>query len=182
MCTDRAFPSRVAGITLVELMTTLVIVAILGSMALPGFSNLHMDNQRTTAVNGFVHSLYLARSEAIKRGNVVSICKSRDGQSCERDLEWNQGWMVFDNIDRDEPPQRDAGESVLLVNQGWEAGQITSNRTSYSFRPYTQGVVNGTLVFCDRRGSEHARAIIISHTGRPRIARRDSGNRPLSCL
>ena len=46
----------------------------------------------------------------------------------------------------------------------------------------TQGVVNGTLVFCDPRGSAHARAIIISHTGRPRVARLDADGKPLRCL
>jgi len=41
--------------------------------------------------------------------------------------------------------------------------------------------VNGTLVFCDPRGSSSARAIVISHTGRPRVSRRDSSNKPLKC-
>jgi hypothetical protein len=44
-----------------------------------------------------------------------------------------------------------------------------------------QAVVNGTIVFCDARGSAHARAIIISHTGRPRVAQRDADGKPLRC-
>jgi hypothetical protein len=89
--------------------------------------------------------------------------------------------MIFVNTDRDELPQRDPGEAVLLVTESWRGGTITSNRPSYSFRPYRQGVVNGTIVFCDPRGSDHARAIIISHTGRPRVAQRDASNRALRC-
>jgi hypothetical protein len=89
--------------------------------------------------------------------------------------------MVFVNADRDETPVRDEGEPVLQVYQGWPRGHIWSNRVAYSFRPYVQGVVNGTIVFCDSRGSAEARAIIISHTGRPRISRRDASNRPLRC-
>lgn len=174
--------ARAAGVTLLELMITLAILAILSTIAVPSFSNLHQDNSRTVAVNGFVHALYLARSEAIKRGHVVSLCKSADGATCNRDLAWNDGWMVFDNLDRDEPPQRDPQEAVLLVHEAWPGGRITSNRASYSFRPHAQAVVNGTLVFCDNRGSAHARAIIISATGRPRIAQRDSSNRPLQCV
>ena len=59
---------------------------------------------------------------------------------------------------------------MIAVYEGWRSGRITSNRLAYSFRPYTQGVVNGTIMFCDARGPDHARAIIVSHTGRPRIA------------
>ena len=173
---------HMAGITLVELLTTIAIAAILGGMAAPSFANLMHDTGRTTAVNGFIHSLYLARSEAIKRGRIVSICKSTDGETCNhRAANWDDGWIVFINTDRDELPERDPDEQILSVNDGWEAGSITSNRLAYSFRPQAQRVVNGTLVFCDPRGSAHARAIIISHTGRPRIARRDASNRPLHC-
>lgn len=172
-----------AGITLIEVITTMAIVAIIVGMAAPSFVNLVYDNGRTTAVNGFFHSLYLARSEAIKRAKVVSICKSKNGKACDERLAapWNEGWMVFVNSDRDEPPQRDPGERVLSIHEGWDAGEISSNRRAYSFRPHEQGVVNGTIVFCDPRGSAHARAIIINHIGRPRISKRDASNRPLRC-
>lgn len=169
------------GFTLLEMMISLSIAAILGSLAVPGFSSLLLDNSRTTAVNSFVHALYLARSESIKRGSVVSICKTSDGQTCANGAAWNGGWMVFANDDRDDLPVRDPDEAVLHVYEGWSAGSITSNRAAYSFRPYTQSVVNGTLVFCDHRGSAFARAIIISHTGRPRISRKDASNKPLKC-
>jgi type IV fimbrial biogenesis protein FimT len=174
--------SLCTGVTLLELMITLSIVAILGGIAAPSFTQLMRDSARTTAVNSFVHSLYLARSEAIKRGEVVSICKSRDGTQCANtSSDWGDGWMVFVNKDRDEPPIRDEGEDVLSVHQRWANGRITANRSAFSFRAYTQAVVNGTVLFCDDRGGAHARAVIISHTGRPRIAQRDSSNRALVC-
>jgi type IV fimbrial biogenesis protein FimT len=125
--------------------------------------------------------VFLARSEAIKRGEVVSICKSADGANCNDAGEWNGGWITFVNTDRDEPPQRDADESLIFVQEPWRDGRISSNRLAFSFRPHTQGVVNGTLVFCDRRGSAAARAVIISHVGRPRVAQRDASNHPLVC-
>jgi type IV fimbrial biogenesis protein FimT len=173
---------RSHGVTLIELITTTSIIAILGSLAAPSFSGLRYDAERTTTVNSFLHGLFLARSEAIKRGQVVSICKSRDGTTCaDRTAAWHDGWIVFANTDRDDLPVRDANEPILLVHESWREGTIDSNRAAYSFRPYQQAVVNGTIVFCDPRGSDHARAIIISHTGRPRVAQRDSNNRPLKC-
>ena len=173
---------RTAGTTLVELLTTLTIVAVLATVAVPSFHTFHLNNQRATVVNGFLHALFLARSEAIKRGQTVSVCRSSDGRNCEsRSGDWRGGWIVFANRDRDDPPERDSGEDLIASSGGWPDGSITSNRGAYSFRPTTQGVVNGTIVFCDSRGSAYARAIIISHTGRPRVAQRDSEGKPLRC-
>lgn len=170
------------GITLIELVVAIGIVTILATIAIPSFTHLRHDSERVSAVNGFLHGLFLARSESMRRGQIVTLCKSRDGVSCSTTGEWEQGWMIFVNVDQDDPPQRDADEDVLLVNQGWKSGTITSNRPEYSMRPYQQSAVNGTLLFCDPRGSEEARAIIISFTGRARVSRRDSSNRPLRCL
>lgn len=169
------------GMTLIEMLIVVAVMAILATLATPGFSALLYDSDRTAAVNSFFHALFLARSEAIKRSGVVSVCKSSDGQTCSRTAEWTAGWIVFANTDRDEPPVRDGREALLATYEGWPRGRITSTRTSFSFRSYRQGVVNGTVIFCDPRGSAHARAIIINHAGRPRVARRDSSGRPLRC-
>ena len=120
---------RTAGTTLVELLTTLTIVAILATVAVPGFHTFHLNNQRATVVNRFLHSLFLARSEAIKRAQIVSVCRSTDGRNCDpRSGDWTRGWIVFANRDRDEPPQRDAGEDLIASSDGWSGGSISSNR------------------------------------------------------
>ena len=172
---------KAAGTTVVELLTAVAVVAVLATLAAPSFQTLYWDGRRTAAVNGFLHTLFLARSEAIKRAQIVSVCHSSDGQRCGPGLDWNTGWIVFVNRDRDEPPVRDATEPLLLSSAGWPGLSITSNRRAYSFRPVMQAVVNGTILFCDARGSAQARAIIVSHTGRPRVAQRDAEGKPLRC-
>ncbi|NLG77834.1 MAG: prepilin-type N-terminal cleavage/methylation domain-containing protein [Xanthomonadaceae bacterium] len=170
------------GFTLLEALVSMTVVAILAALAAPAFASFHLDAKRTATVNEFFHSVFLARSEAAKRGEVASVCRSEDGNTCaSREVPWTVGWIVFVNLDRDEPAERDPNEPLLAVYGAREGVTITSNRVTYSFRPTVQGVVNGTIVFCDRRGSEHARAIIISHTGRPRVARRDASGRALPC-
>jgi type IV fimbrial biogenesis protein FimT len=175
-------PPRCRGVTLLELMMTLAISAVLLGLAAPSFNGMYLDSQRAVAVNALIHAIFLARTTAIVRNHVVSICRSADGETCSNQLEnWQQGWIVFVNHDRDDPPVRDPGEPLLAVQAPWAGGTITSNRLAYSFRSFQHRVVNGTVVFCDRRGSAHARAIIINNAGRPRVSKRDSSNRPLRC-
>ena len=104
------------GVSLIELIVTVSVLAILGGLAAPAFTGLWLDAQRTTAVNGFVHSVHLARSTAVHFGRTVTICRSTDGHTCShRTEDWQAGWMVFVNRDDDRPPARDADESVLAV-------------------------------------------------------------------
>jgi len=171
------------GVTLFELCVTLSIAGLLAALAVPSFAGFQRNAARTAAVNDLMHSIYLARSEAIKRGGVVSLCRTVDGEYCApQTSNWDTGWLVFVNSDRDQPAYLDAGEEILQRHSGWPGGRITSNRLSFSFRPTSQADVNGTLVFCDARDkTNNARAIIISHTGRPRVSKRDADNRALNC-
>lgn len=172
------------GFTLIEMLIALAIAAILAAVAIPSFATMEQNAARRTALNNFWHAIFLARSEAIKRNAVVAICKSNDGQSCDNNADdWSMGWIVFDNLDHDEPAQRDDAEPILRAYPAWPTGHITANRKNktFSFRPTTQGAVNGTIVFCNANG-QAAEAIIISHTGRPRQSHRDARNKPLKCL
>ena len=56
-----------SGTTLLELLTVLAVVGVLATLAAPAFNTLRLDSRRTATVNGFLHALFLARSEAIDR-------------------------------------------------------------------------------------------------------------------
>ncbi len=170
------------GFTLIELIVTISIVVICITLAGPSLTEMRQNTLRRSTVNDFWHSIFLARNESIKRNSVVSLCRSKSGQSCDNTADsWSSGWIVFENLDRDEPAQRDSNEPILHIYNASQNISIRSNRSTFSFRPIAQGSVNGTIVFCDQRGSRAARAIIISHTGRPRQSSVDASNRPLSC-
>lgn len=80
-------PRFMRGFTLLELMVTVVIAAILISLAVPSFTNLLRRNQITTYANEFATTINLARSEAVKRGTNVTI-------SSNNGLDWTQGWTL----------------------------------------------------------------------------------------
>jgi len=174
---------RHRGYTLAELVFTLAIAAGLIGWGVPTFRDVGRDAERTREVNQFIQAVYLARSEAIKRNGVVSLCPSQDGESCApAGTPWHRGWIVFVNLDRDSPAVRDEGEPVLRAYAPWGRGAVKANRATLSFRPFGQMGVTATVTFCDERGSAAARAVIISQTGRPRVSDRSASNTPLSCI
>ena len=165
-----------------ELIITLSIVLICITLAAPSLAEIRQNSLSRSALNDYWHAIFLARNESFKRNSVISLCKSKSGQTCDNSTDsWSTGWIVFENLDRDEPAQRDSNEPILRTYNPTKKMSIRSNRTTFSFRPISQGAVNGTIVFCDMRGSRAAKAIIISHTGRPRQSNLDASNRRLSC-
>lgn len=86
---------RSRGFTLIELMITLVLAAIILTLAVPGFQDIIRNNRAATQANELVTALGLARSEAVKRGARVSLCPSADQASCTGGTDWSGGWIVF---------------------------------------------------------------------------------------
>lgn len=102
------------GFTLVELVVTMAIAAILVTVAIPGFSNLIRDNRLIASTNRLVTSLAHARSEAVKRGTSVSICASSNGTACTGS--WTDGWLVFS--DGGTTGTVDGTDTILRVEEG----------------------------------------------------------------
>ena len=174
---------RHRGFTLPEVVFTLAMTVGLVGWGVPAFRDAQRNASRTREVNQFIQAVHLARSEAIKRNGVVSLCPSLDGDRCApAGTAWSRGWIVFVNSDRDSPAVRDDAEELLRVYSPWAHGAVNANRATLSFRPFGQMGVTATFTFCDDRGSRAARAVIISQTGRPRVSDRSAANTPLACI
>jgi type IV fimbrial biogenesis protein FimT len=158
------------GLTLLELIIGLMLAGVLLTVGAPGLHQVILDARMTAQVNRFVRGIHLAKQTALTSTEEVVICKSRSGNQCEHDQRWDAGWLIFANSDRDQPPQVDANEARLLVGPAFTDGRISSNRRLFVFRPFQIRSTNGTVNFCDRRGVSDVRRVIISYTGRPRIA------------
>ncbi len=93
MTRPAAPPRRVApGFTLVELLVTVAVLAVVLTLGLPALQRTLERNRVTSDANRLVSALHLARSEAVKRGEPVLVCSSSDGQACGGG--WAQGWIV----------------------------------------------------------------------------------------
>lgn len=87
---------KTQGFTLIELMVTLAILAILAMVALPSFRDTIRRNEVNTASNALLAGISYARSEAIDRGQVVTMCPSTDGTTCATSsTAWGTGWMIY---------------------------------------------------------------------------------------
>ena len=92
------------GFTLLELMVTLAVAAILIAVGAPALTSTVRQNRAVSEANNLVSLLTLARSEAIKRNRQITMCKTADGTSCSTSptVKWNEGALIFMDLDCDE--------------------------------------------------------------------------------
>jgi type IV fimbrial biogenesis protein FimT len=105
---------RQRGFTLVELVVTIALVAILTTLAIPSFSEVLRQWRRDSATRELSTSLQLARSEAVKTSRRLAICPSTDGTGCAATTEWSTGWIVFVD-DGATDLSYDSGERIIKV-------------------------------------------------------------------
>lgn len=132
------------GFTLIELMVTVSISAILVGIGVPMMTGVIERNAVAGHANSFMGSVNLARSESIKRGIPVVVCRSDAPEAATpvcatSGTEWSSGWIVF--ADRNNNGQMDSASTnsdVLLRVQGavTDSGGISQNTfTNLVFRP-----------------------------------------------
>jgi type IV fimbrial biogenesis protein FimT len=154
------------GLTLIELMVTITVLAILVGTGVPAFASFINNSRMTSFVNATVATARLARAEAVRRNGAVTFCPSADMEVCSIP-EIAQAYIVF--VDRGTPNARDVATDELLLVQSFPSNSVDVSITGDAAIRYRQsGQSDGAymLVFCDSRGAEHARTLLMVPTGR----------------
>jgi len=117
------------GLTLIELMVTVAMLAILLSLAAPSFARMMASNRMATQTNEFTAALNLARMEAVRRSQSVTIRADVDG------IKFESGWKVFTDADSSGAPASTVTATdgtVIRESGGALGGNTTITRVTRS--------------------------------------------------
>jgi type IV fimbrial biogenesis protein FimT len=154
MLSNRCFANPVQGrksrgFSLIEMITVMSIAAILVAIAVPSYQYVTNANRIASEGNGLLGDLQYARAEAIKEGQGVSVCVSSDGKTCTGGSNWQNGWIVFSDVNGNGVV--DAVDAVLRVQAPFSGSDtfvatppnlavVTFNREGFA------AVANGTVI------------------------------------
>jgi type IV fimbrial biogenesis protein FimT len=156
---------RSAGFTLLELMVTLAVAAILVGIAVPSLGDATLAGKLSASANDLVAGVAMGRSEAIKRNAVTSMCVSSNGSTCGSGG-WDQGWIVI------------SGSTVIQKHPAAPTGfKVSSSVTRIDFQPTGVGNTQASLTVCRSAPSAGAqeRVVSVSATGRAYVSRTSTG-------
>ena len=172
------------GFTLVELMVTLTVSAILATAAAPSFANLIARNKVLIQTNAILESLYLARSYAIVKQRNVHVCHldPETNSSCSEDRnynsKWSHGWLVF--ADNNGDRNFDGNDELLQVVEMPDSVNIVFNqRGRLRFFPDGSARSSGFYI-CDRQQNSFQH-IYLLHSGRARINQKMNAKQKSTC-
>jgi type IV fimbrial biogenesis protein FimT len=171
----RAAPSvrREPGFTLIELMVTIFVGAILASIAIPAFQSFVMNDRDSAQINSLAYSFNYARSEAVKEDlpGGVTVCPST-GAVCSGTTAWAQGWIVYYTDASGNTQILQTVPALAGNNTVTPSGAATAG-TGITF--LSSGMATGVagtmtaplqIKVCDQRGGSFARQVVVNQLGR----------------
>jgi type IV fimbrial biogenesis protein FimT len=127
--------------SLVELLVTVCVLAILIALALPRFNKQVLNNRSVALGEDIITVFNLARYEAVRRAARVTICASSDRATCTGS--WTDGYIVFvDAATSDDAASPDLGGTPVIIKSVGKAAsealvEVKRGGTSVSFVRYT---------------------------------------------
>ena len=166
-------PARAKGLTLSELLVAIAVAALLVTLGLPAFMGTFERVRVHGAFSALTASLASARLAAVSRGRAVSVCPSRDGKLCRRDLIWEEGWIVFVDPARNGVPSgADAILQHVIPSLSGISIRSTVGRHLVRYQPsgFSAGS-NVTLRLCRTADRQELGKVVVNNGGRARSER-----------
>lgn len=155
--------SRERGFTLVELMTTVSVMAIALAIAAPSLTGFVRSSKVRSAQSELVSSMMLARSEAAKRGVTIGMAATASGTGNE----FGGGWKVW--VDDNANGVIDGGEVVVRDYPGYEPSSVvlgtTGNVTLVSFAPTGFAAASVTFKVCGASDATKGYRVVLQRVG-----------------
>jgi len=153
------------------------IAAVIAAVAVPAFHDWLDGYQLANHARHLAESMTRARTEAIRRGHRVNLCKSADRQHCAGQGRWDGGFVVFVDINHD--GSVDSDEPLLGIEGRAPPGiTIEANRPLDDYVSYTSlghaRMLNGALqmgTFTICRSGQRALHVVLANSGRVRVER-----------
>ncbi|WP_339723735.1 GspH/FimT family pseudopilin [uncultured Paraglaciecola sp.] len=161
------------GVTLVELMVTVSIVAIILAFVAPSIQSILIKNRIVAEINEISSIIQYARHHAIDEQTQIVVCPSADYSVCSED--WNNPKIVF--IDDDEDDIRGADEELLASVSATSATTLMTNTTDIIKFSETGEVNLATeILLCHKdKAAKYARSLSVTLQGRVKMST-DSDN------
>ena len=168
---NAAAPRHARGVTLVELLAVVAVVAILATLAAPTFGSLRRSAGVGAAATELLAALHFARSAAALDGQPVTLCLSADGQTCvASNTDAASGWLVFAQPGAGISGSTSVVPPVLRQFRAPDSVVVRGTRAAVTFWPAARASLTSTFDVCDARREVAGRAVVLSQTGRPRVA------------
>ena len=165
---ERMGARRQSGMTVLELLVTMVVAVILLGVGVPSFSSAILSTRMGTQASDFFGSVQRARSEAITRATPVTVCKSASGTSCTTAGNWEDGWIVF--VDGNANAVVDAGDTVVRATPalmpGYTLRATTTFANAITFKGDGSAQGAGFFVLCRNSSTAQAKGINVNLVGR----------------
>ncbi len=159
------------GFSLIELIISIAIMAILIGISVPSFTSIIARNNVVTQTNTIFESLYLARSYAITQQKNVHVCHMSKPDSLEchqqRDYNtaWSNGWLIFADVNNTN--EYDDGDNLIRAFQASERANIVFNQQG-RLRFFPDGSARSAGFYvCDKQQKNY-RHVYLLHSGRAR--------------
>ncbi|HXG28157.1 MAG TPA: GspH/FimT family pseudopilin [Nevskiales bacterium] len=154
------------GFSVVELMVTVALLAVMATLAAPALQALLQNNRAAAIANDLVSAIRLARSEAVTRAQQVTLCPTVDGVACADSTNWATGWLI----------RNSAGATVKAypaITQATTGATLTGTRATLVFEQtgFLSGAEFTFSLRISRCRGDNNRDVVVRAQGRTEVTK-----------